>query len=60
MDILKNIIEDLEDNKAIDIVSLDVKEKTSITDFMVFATGTSNRHISSMSESIYSKLKKSS
>ena len=58
MDILKNIIEDLEDNKAIDIVSLDVKEKTSLTDFMVFATGTSNRHIHSLSRSIYEKLKK--
>ncbi len=59
MDILKNIIEDLEDNKAFDIVSLDVKGKTSITDFMVFATGTSNRHVHSLSRSIYEKLKKS-
>tara|TARA_B100001093_G_C26411929_1_gene835979 strand:+ start:231 stop:551 length:321 start_codon:yes stop_codon:yes gene_type:complete len=58
MNILKQIIEDLEDNKALDIVSLDVKKKTSITDFIVFATGTSNRHIYSLSRSIYEKLKK--
>ena len=58
MNILKRIIEDLEDNKALDIVSLDVKGKTSITDFIVFATGTSNRHIYSLSRSIYEKLKK--
>lgn len=58
MKILKQIIKDLEDNKALDIVSLDVKKKTSITDFIVFATGTSNRHIYSLSRSIYEKLKK--
>ena len=58
MNILKNIISDLEENKAIDIVSIDVTKKTSVTDHLIFASGTSNRHISSMSESIYSKLKK--
>ncbi len=58
MNILKNIINELEDNKAIDIVSIDVKEKTSITDYMVFATGTSNRHVYSLSRSIYESLKK--
>ena len=58
MDILKNIIDELEDNKAIDIVSIDVKEKTSIADFIVFATGTSNRHVHSLSRSIYEGLKK--
>ena len=58
MNILKNIINELEDNKAIDIVSINVKEKTSITDYMVFATGTSNRHVHSLSRSIYEKLKK--
>ena len=58
MNILKNIISDLEENKAIDIVSIDVTKKTSVTDHLIFASGTSNRHISSMSESIYTKLKK--
>ena len=58
MNILKNIINELENNKAIDIVSIDVKEKTSITDYMVFATGTSNRHVNSLSRSIYESLKK--
>ena len=58
MNILKNIINELEDNKAINIVSIDVKEKTSITDYMVFATGTSNRHVNSLSRSIYENLKK--
>ena len=57
MNILKNIIDDLEENKAIDIISINVTKKTSVTDHMVFASGTSNRHINSMSESIYTKLK---
>ena len=35
-----------------------ITKKTSVTDHLIFASGTSNRHISSMSESIYSKLKK--
>ena len=58
MNLLNNIINDLEENKAIDIVSIDVTKKTSMTDYLVFATGTSNRHISSMSHSVYTKLKK--
>ena len=41
-----------------DIISIDVAKKTSVTDHMVFASGTSNRHINSMSESIHTKLKK--
>ena len=56
MNILKNIINELEDNKAIDIVSIDVKKKTSITDYMVFATGTSNRLVHSLSRSIFESL----
>ena len=58
MNLLKNIIDDLEENKATDIISIDVSGKTSMTDYLVFATGTSNRHISSLSESVYTKLKK--
>ena len=58
MNLLNNIINDLEENKAIDIVSIDVTKKTSMTDYLVFATGTSNRHIGSMSHSVYTKLKK--
>ena len=58
MNLLKNIINDLEENKAIDIISIDVTKKTPVTDHLVFASGTSNRHINSMSESIYTKLKK--
>lgn len=42
----------LEDVKAQDILVIDVRDKNSITDFMVIATGTSNRQISAMREKV--------
>ncbi|MBA1244977.1 MULTISPECIES: ribosome silencing factor [Pseudomonas] len=47
----------LEDIKAQDILSIDVKDKTSITDYMLIATGTSNRHVNSMVEHVREKVK---
>lgn len=38
----------LDEKKAQNIIVIDVLGKTNITDFMVVATGTSNRHIASM------------
>ena len=40
---LDNILTQLEDNKALDIISIDLKGKSDIADFLVIATGTSNR-----------------
>ena len=42
----------LEDVKPQDILVIDVRDKNSITDFMVIATGTSNRQISAMREKV--------
>jgi ribosome-associated protein len=42
----------LEDVKAQDILVINVRDKNSITDFMVIATGTSNRQISAMREKV--------
>ena len=48
---LKNkIINSLEDIKAVNPVAIDVTKISSLTDFMVIASGTSNRHIAAMSE----------
>jgi len=55
---LKKIIEKvLHDNKALEIVSIDLKNKSSVADFMIFASGTSSRHIQALSEMIVKKVK---
>ena len=53
----KLIIETLDNNKALDIVSIDLKDKSSIADFMIIASGTSSRHIQSLSEQVLDKFK---
>ena len=56
---LKNDIENiLNDNKAIEIKSINLKDKTSIADFMIIASGNSSRHIQALSEILIDKLKK--
>ena len=55
---LKNIIiTTLDINKAEDIVTIDLKDKSSMADFMIIASGTSSRHIQSLSEQVLEKLK---
>ena len=50
-------IETLNNNKAQDIISIDLKDKSSMADFMIIASGTSSRHIQSLSEQVLGKLK---
>jgi|TARA_B110000037_G_scaffold59323_1_gene72567 ribosome-associated protein len=55
---LKSIIlETLDFNKAVDIVSIDLKNKSSMADYMIIASGTSSRHIQALSEQVLEKLK---
>ena len=53
----KIIINSLEDIKAVNPIAIDVTKISSLTDFMVIASGTSNRHIVAMSEHILEDLK---
>ena len=57
LDLKKIIINTLDSNKALDIVSIDLKDKSSIADFMIVASGTSSRHIQSLSEQVLEKFK---
>ena len=56
--IKKTIEKILDDNKAINIVSIDLKKKSYIADYMIIASGTSSRHIQSLSDNIVFELKK--
>lgn len=51
------IITALEDVKGIDIRVLDVRELTSVVDFMVIATGTSTRQVKALSENVSKEAK---
>ena len=48
----------LDSNKAEEIVSINLKGKTSIADFMIIASGNSSRHIQALSEILIDELKK--
>ena len=58
IDQLKSDIEKvLNDNKAKEVISINLKDKTSIADFMIIASGNSSRHIQALSEILLDKLK---
>ena len=48
----------LDDNKATEIISINLKDKTSIADFMIVASGNSSKHIQALSEILLTELKK--
>ena len=51
------ILNTLDSNKALDIVSIDLSGKSSIADYMIVASGTSSRHIQALSEQVLEKIK---
>ena len=56
---IKRIIEStLNKNKANNIVTIDLKKKSYIADYMIIASGTSSRHLQALSEILLTKLKK--
>ena len=58
LDIKKKIEVILDNNKAKNIVSIDLKRKSYIADYMIIASGTSSRHLQSLSENLVTELKK--
>ena len=57
LDLKSVVIDTLDLNKAQDIVTIDLKDKSSMADYMIIASGTSSRHIQSLSEQVLEKLK---
>lgn len=51
------VIDALDDVKARDVVRLDVRDVTTVTDFMVVASGTSNRHVKALVDNVAEKAK---
>ena len=51
------ILNTLDSNKALDIISIDLTCKSSIADYMIIASGTSSRHIQALSEQVLEKIK---
>jgi ribosome-associated protein len=55
--LLKDIVHWLDEAKAEDIVTIDLAGKSSIGDFMVIASGRSDRHVGAIAEQVQKKLK---
>ena len=51
------VVDALDDIKGQDIVKLDVRDMTTVTDYMVVASGTSNRHVQALVENVADKAK---
>ena len=51
------VVEALEEVKARDIVKLDVRKLTTVTDYMIVASGTSNRHVKALADAVAEKSK---
>lgn len=57
MDIKALVLNALEEKKAENIVVLDLKDKTTLTDFMIFANGRSSKNVAAIAEFVAQELK---
>ncbi len=51
------VVEALEDRKGVDIKVLDVRGKSSVTDILVIAAGSSTRQVKALADSVVEKVK---
>ena len=54
----KIIVNTLDSNKALNIVCINLANKSSMADYMIIASGTSLRHIQALSEQVLEQFKK--
>ena len=57
-DLLKHVHAAVAELKAKDVVDIDVRGKTSVTDYLVIASGTSTRHVKSIADEVVKQAKK--
>ena len=50
--LLKTVVDAIDDMKGVDVMVIDVREMTSITDRMVIASGTSSRHVKAIADNV--------
>ena len=58
LELKQSVINTLDKNKAQNIISIDLKDKSSMAEYMIIASGTSSRHLQSLSEQVLEKFKK--
>jgi ribosome-associated protein len=56
-DLLAHVLTWLDDAKAENVVTIDIKDKSSIADYMVIASGRSDRHVGAVAEQVQRRLK---
>lgn len=54
---MRFVLNSLEDDKAVDIVTIELEGKSSIADYLVIASGTSSRHVASIAGHLTEKIK---
>lgn len=57
-ELLNKIIKILDSKKAINIKTIDIKDRSSLTDYMIITSGTSSTHIKSLADNVEEDLKK--
>lgn len=55
--LLKEILEELSDLKAENVVKIDIKNRSALGDYIIVASGTSSRHINAIASKIIKKIK---
>ena len=52
LNLKKIILNTLDSNKALDVIAIDLANKSSMADYMIIASGTSSRHIQALAEQV--------
>ncbi|HFD11369.1 MAG TPA: ribosome silencing factor [Crenotrichaceae bacterium] len=57
-DLRQLVVDTIDANKGVNITCIDVKDKSSVTDYMIIATGTSERHVKALADHVVAETKK--